>query len=217
MVQLGFIYKITSSFTDGVYIGSTKNFERRKKEHNSDANAKRYNRKATEITKYDDWKMEKIKTVVFETKEKLEKLETEFQKSTPNCINVVKGYSERRPKRVKEYKKIGPVKKLDRYNQSWDRYENEYLKNPLKYISLYSTSIFPPTKEEKLKKSKRYSKINKLKYYKKNRDLVIAKASKYSKTDEKKEYDRKKRDWENSWGGDKRSSNNLLMINYDKL
>jgi len=217
MVQYGYIYKITSSFTDGVYIGSTKNYERRKKEHKSDANTKRHTKKATEITKFADWKMEKIKTVVFETTEKLEKLETDYQKSTPNCINKVMAYSERRTKRVEEFKRRNATRKVDRYNQSWDRYEDEYLKNPLKFISLNSTSIFPPTKEEKLKKSKRYSKINKLKYYKKNRDLVIAKASKYSKSDEKKEYDRKKRDWENSWGGDKRSSNNLLMINYDPI
>ncbi len=54
MVKYGFIYKITSSFTDGVYIGSTENFERRKQHHKSE---KREGRTATLITQFPDWKM----------------------------------------------------------------------------------------------------------------------------------------------------------------
>ena len=88
----GVIYKIVSTKTNSVYIGSSINVERRVSQHRTlQADAIRgrqhKNVRSLEITCLDDWQLVVIEKYPCRTKKELETRERYWIENTPNCIN----------------------------------------------------------------------------------------------------------------------------------
>ena len=88
----GRIYKITSSETDGVYVGSTtRTLRSRLVNHISDYHGylrgERHCMKSFDIVKFPDAQIELLHEGLFESKADLFRLEGEYIQSTANCVN----------------------------------------------------------------------------------------------------------------------------------
>jgi len=87
--MIGRIYKITSSQTDKIYIGSTINglLERLMNHKSQFKNNKKNYCSSKEIVCFSDCKIELIDIIEFENKSELFKLEKTYINTTPNCVN----------------------------------------------------------------------------------------------------------------------------------
>lgn len=110
--QNGKIYRLISSQTNEVYIGSTTQaLQKRKSEHNQNfkywQNGKYHYISSFELCKYDDMDIELVEEYPCKSKNELEKRESEIIRSTEHCINISKyvGVEGRREYR-REYKKV---------------------------------------------------------------------------------------------------------------
>ena len=110
------IYKIVSSQTDKVYVGSTtKNrLSQRRAKHREDyrryLNKKYHYITSFDIVKYDDAEIILIEAFPCETKDELHKRERYWIENTNNCVNkyvptrTQKEYREKNKEKIKEYR-----------------------------------------------------------------------------------------------------------------
>jgi hypothetical protein len=92
MAVNGLIYKITSSNTEMVYVGSTKNrLCLRKTLHKYHYKLYLDNKfkylKSFDIIQYNDWKIEKLEELICEDIKQLRQREAHYIKTLENCIN----------------------------------------------------------------------------------------------------------------------------------
>ena len=92
MQVIGRIYKITSSETDVVYVGSTvlqlnNRFQIHKSHYKTYSNNKSHYITSFELCKYTDAKIELIHEGLFDSKKDMEQLEGEIIRTTPNAVN----------------------------------------------------------------------------------------------------------------------------------
>ena len=90
----GVIYKIMSSHSDCVYIGSTIHLSNRLTHHKyirqlKDAGRKVKNVRSLEITCHDDWKLEIVEEYPCQTKKELTSRERFWIEQHPTCVNHV--------------------------------------------------------------------------------------------------------------------------------
>ena len=129
---IGRIYKITSSETDNLYIGSTtQQLNIRCKEHKSDyrryVSGKSHYVSSFEICKYVDAKIELIHEGLFNDRSDMLQLEGEFIRTTPNCVNkyvvgrTLKEYRETNKNQInerhKEYREANKNQIAEKRNQ----------------------------------------------------------------------------------------------------
>ena len=122
----GRIYKITSSETDDVYVGSTtKTLRERLSQHKS--NYKQYIKnkyryvKSFDILKFVDVKIELLSEGMFDNKHDLHVLEGQYIITTPNCINrCVAGRTE------KQYKQDNAERLSENNKKYWGTHKDIY-------------------------------------------------------------------------------------------
>ena len=150
----GKIYKITSDYTDDVYIGSTyRKLDERLKEH--DKKYKLYLKDnnndyltSFKILKYDTYEISLIELVNVNTKKELTDREGHHIRITPNCINkIINGRTE------KEWR-------ID--NKAYlKEYHTKYIKNNKIELSKYHKQYRTEHKDEIKIKQKKYHENNK--------------------------------------------------------
>jgi len=154
--QNGKIYKITSSQTDLIYVGSTiQSLDDRFKKHKNNFKNNNSSITSKEILKYDDAKIELIEFYPCNSEEELYKREGEYIK-TLNCVNrKVEG---RDPKEYYEENK----EKMKEYQKKYRERNNENIKE---YMMKYSQK-----NQERLKKNRMHRMMINRDYYKKKTD-----------------------------------------------
>lgn len=155
--QNGKIYKITSSQTDLIYIGSTVEKLNLRFAHHKHQFKKNINgTKSKEILKYDDAKIELIESYPCNSKEDLFKREREYIKSL-NCVNnhssstVVKEMEEY--KYMCEWCNYKCCKKCDYTKHlNTEKHKNKIISNKENgtYLSTISTTVDPSSNEIKV-------------------------------------------------------------------
>ena len=118
----GKIYKLVSSETDDVYIGSTcgRLCERLWK-HKAEYNSQRVNLKSFDLTKYPDCKIELIEDYPCNNIIELRKREGYYQLNTPHCINeLIAGRTKKEQYEDNKERILSDCKK--RYHKNFDKY-----------------------------------------------------------------------------------------------
>lgn len=152
MSKSGIVYKLCCVDTDisEIYIGSTKNFNRRRTNHKSicnNENDKRYNYPVYQFIRanrgFNNWRMIQLETVNYDTKRDLEaherrwieQLKPELNKLIP-LRTIKEWYEQNRDKlleQMKEHYEQNKEKKKEFYEQNKDKL-NEYKRQKVKCI-----------------------------------------------------------------------------------
>jgi hypothetical protein len=147
----GRVYKIVSSETDDVYVGSTEQtlnerFSNHKRNYKLYLQGKYHTVKSFDIVKFRDARIELLSEGLFDTKEDLRRLEGEFMAAITSCINKCmagrtklesakayrdshkeeyKAYLERNKERISQQKKDRYQEHKDEYLERVRRYKEE--------------------------------------------------------------------------------------------
>ena len=225
MSKSGTVYKLCCVDTDITeeYVGSTKNFNRRKTNHKTNCNnekSNKYNMYFYQFIRdtggFSNWSMIQLEVVNYETKRDLEaherrwieQLKPKLNKNIPG--RTVKEYYENNKDKFKEHNK-------EYYENNKDTIK-EYLKNNKDTIKQYQKEYYKDNKDKKKEyyednkdtikdKIKQYQKDNKDKitqykkqYQKDNKDKIKEQKKEYNKDNKdkmkqyQKEYYKKKKD-----------------------
>ncbi len=238
--QNGKIYKITSPSTDKIYIGSTTQpLCKRFSDHKSIFNTGII-KSSSAIIIYEDCQIELIEECPCNTKKELLLREQYYmnlyRESLVNKLNPIgnkkedsirfknsqkyKDWYETNKETLNEKKRICHHKNKEKNNERSRKYTEDHKEE----LNLKKKIYYNENKETINKKKREKYKLDKEKinernriYKEKNKEEVYKKQKiTYDKNKEKyNEQRRLKSIYTNSWGGDKRSNNNLLEIDTD--
>ena len=238
--QNGKIYKITSPSTDKIYIGSTtQQLNSRFSDHKSCYNTG-LNKSSAKIIQYNDCIIELIEEYPCESKRELEHREqfymdlySEIIVNQNNTIGNKKADSDKfkNSQKYKDWyetnketlnakKRIHHHKHKEKNNERSRKYtqdhreelnqkKKEYYEENKETINEKKRIAYKLDKEKVLKRNRIYKEKNKEELNKKQKVSYEKNKEKYN------EKQRLRMNYQNSWGGDKRSNNNLLEIDTD--
>ena len=174
----GVVYKLFCKDYDDCYIGSTIDFNNRKRQHKTNCNnknSKNYNLKVYKFIRehngFDSWEFEVLEQNEYENKYLLRDREANFVKILKSNLNSVipnRTYQEWREDN-KEYLK----KKNKEYRENNKEYDKRYYENNKEHKKEYGIKYYENNKEHKKEYDKNYYENNKdkIKEYKKEKVL----------------------------------------------
>ena len=161
----GRVYKIVSSETDDVYVGSTEKtlaerLAQHRKSYNSYTRGAYHYVKSFDIVKFRDARIELLSEGLFATKEDLRRLEGEFMVAITNCINrCLAGRTKLESAKV--------------YRDSHKEEHKEYLDRNTERISQQKKDRYQEHKDEYLERARRYKEENKSKISERKGQKVV--------------------------------------------
>jgi len=157
MSKVGIVYKLCCNDTDITeeYIGSTKNFNRRRTQHKSvcnNENNNAYNYYVYEFIRsnggFDNWRMIQLEVVNYETRRDLEAFERKWIEQLKPKLNKIiptrtgKEYREQHKDKIKEYREDNKDKIKEYYEQNKDKIkeqQKEYYENNKETVKEYQS------------------------------------------------------------------------------
>ena len=183
--QNGIIYKLCSKdFTDkNIYIGSTCNFNERKRQHKNDCN--NITRNHIKVYKYinehggfDEWEMIFIEYAPCESKMELCKVEREHQDKNENCtLNTFRAYitcEERKEKKnvgTRKYRQLNKERIIEQKKEYYEQ-NKEIIKEQKKEYYHKNKEIINQQNKEHYQQNKERIKERKRLYYQKHKERL---------------------------------------------
>ena len=171
----GRIYKITSSETDGVYVGSTtrtlrSRFANHIYDYHGYLRGERHYTKSCEVVKFPDAQIELLHEGLFESTADLFRLEGEYIQTTENCINrCVAGrtpieWRRDNTDKVKEYQKTARTNNKNRQSiidELIDKDDDQEIDERKKTKAEYDNQYRAANRERKIAADRAYRENNK--------------------------------------------------------
>jgi len=186
----GIIYELIDNTNNNKYIGSTETtIEKRLSSHKASYKSYLKGNKKQACKSFEILKNNNYTIKILEKVKYNEK--EELLKKEAYYINNIKCINLKVPLQTRKEYRLNNVEKIKERNK--------------KYYGKNKSEIYQKNRQRILKNHENYKQQCK-DYYNNNKEKL--------KVDQKK-YGKKYRDYQNSWGGDKRSNNNLLQIDTD--